>query len=785
MGASQWTDENPGSVDAGILYTAMTDLGSAAESVLEAKNSTTRIASALVNWTGDAAEGWGETKSTLVNDLEEHHQRLLDARSAISSYRTTCLDISSKASGYRTMLSNARRVLDRETPRDFTGDYDAWQQEYSTWRFEQQQAQSDVNDALRMLAYFAGERSDADRALVSAMQNALPANWAATSAVLAASGISSPADLTRSKLINAMLELSRTGLIASDRDALMMLLNLYQNDEAVMSRYFRELGGEGTARLIDDIGDLLPGASAAGAVALLALASRLRAGLSRGSVNWTADEAKDFASGLVSDATLASTDVDGNAAIAYLFSASDTVPMGEALSMQTAVAIDERERVDGLFLNNLLVDARPFGGGTALMFAENPALAERMPGGPDNGYERYIPSDDYGLFYVDGAGEVFQTLGLYPESAFDFIGRDDTASDRITYWYGGQPGESSGVAHNWVADGFEGPASLWLGATKVEGGPVAGAYDPEIGALEANMTGWIITALAGEDGFGTGNPQFLSENFTDTAAIDLGAAVTLHLDGISQALQGSEDDLFSSNNGPRLDFTDAVTGESQEIANLSSDAFANLLGQVGGTAAGGVTIKAGVELASQAILASVDENPSLLPAALDRVVTLQGIADGAASGAELGLAERSDVELRATIDRVTGTVGGLVGFISPPGGWAVGGTAGLIEDGLISAWADNWYADAQSYPDAASRAALLKELAEKSLPSKLATMIYEQSGEALGLAAPPPWQAGSAAHDTWVSNTLDQLSTEHGARSGHIDDGYEQGFSFGTGEAGG
>lgn len=177
------------------------------------------------------------------------------------------------------------------------------------------------------------------------------------------------------------------------------------------------------------------------------------------------------------------------------------------------------------------------------------------------------------------------------------------------------------------------------------------------------------------------------------------------------------------------------------------------------------------------------DDPTRLPAALDRVVTLQGIADGAGIGSELGVAERSDAELRETIEAVTGGVESLIGFIDIPGGWFVGGSVGLVTGAGIDAWADSWYSNDQSYPDAAARATKLEELGEAGLPGRLASMIYAQCGESLGLTPPPPSQAGTSAYDTWVANTLDGIAENYGANSGHIIDGYEQAFSAGSGEA--
>lgn len=176
-------------------------------------------------------------------------------------------------------------------------------------------------------------------------------------------------------------------------------------------------------------------------------------------------------------------------------------------------------------------------------------------------------------------------------------------------------------------------------------------------------------------------------------------------------------------------------------------------------------------------------DPSALPTAFEKVVTLQGIADGAGVGSGLGVAERSDAELRETIDTVTGGVESLIGFIPIPGSSAAGGTVGLVGGYGIDAWADNWYSADQSYPDAASRAASLEHLGEGGLPGQLASMIYAQCGESLGLTPPPPSQAGSYAYDTWVASTLDDIAVNHGVNSGNLIDGSQQAFSAGSGEA--
>ena len=787
--AHQWTNEDPGSVELGCMSSATTDLTNASSKYSSTATSVTATSNSVGAWSGQAADAWKSAASTLVGDLGEHRGKILDGKSAISSYRSTCLSISNRAATVLADINSAQRTMNEDAPRLVGDDYDAWQREYQQHQQDQSNAQYELQDLRSQLAGLAWERQDADDAAVSALQGAVPDNWADTAAWLAAVGIDSPSDLTRQKVIDAMVSLADTGQLAMSRDALQILLDMYGNNESVLSEFFTELGGERTLRLIDEIGDILgddPGPEVS--ATLLLLAGTVRSALSLASSNWTASEAETFASQMISNETLASTDLDGNAAIAYLFSNSIDSPMGEELALATAKAIDFRERVDGLPLNNLALSPNelPWSGGTVLMFAENPNLAQRMPGGHTGDYRSFFPSEDYVFFYVDAAGEVFQSLGRYPESAYEFIGADFAgdnpaeAQARIDYWYGGAASDASGIGHNWVADGFEGAAALWLGATQVEGGPVVGLYDGSeggVGATEAWMSGAILEALAGEDR----NPGFLTENLSDTAAIDFGAAITMHLDGISQAMVGGES-VINSDGIAFITFTDPITGEVQVMRDLESETFMSIIGEVAANPGGGISLKAGADALSSDILAATNGNPGALPDAVDQVIRLQGVVDGGSAGASLGMAERTDEELREMVDQVTGAYANLAGFVSLPGGFLVGGTAGVIVDGATSAWADRWFSDIQTYPTADLRAEAIEAAGQARIERSVALMIYEQCGESLGLSAPPPSQAGEYVFDAWQQSTLDRLNDLNVDTNG-IRDEYEFAFSAARGES--
>ncbi|HET8895642.1 MAG TPA: hypothetical protein VFN04_00105, partial [Protaetiibacter sp.] len=338
--AEQWTNDNPGSVDVGVLQSAITDLATASSAYFDAKRSTETISATLDGWSGEAADAWRVSSAEVATQLGVHRERLLDAKTAISHYRSTCLDINNRASVHRATISDAMRAISADPPPPDIDNYDEWQQDYSRWQQKRQQALDDQSYAYAMLVSIADERSDADRTLVSALSTAPPPNWSKTAAALADVGVTGADTLWRSSLENAMDELARRMLegdpSSADMDALRTLLSMYSDNGPELSRFFTRLGGEDTLRLVDSLGSAFAVQPNPSENTLpYDLADDLRAALSVASADWDADTASAFASSMLSED--ARYWFDGNAAIAFLFGDPAEAPMGAEFSYQLAV----------------------------------------------------------------------------------------------------------------------------------------------------------------------------------------------------------------------------------------------------------------------------------------------------------------------------------------------------------------------------------------------------------------------------------------------------------------
>lgn len=722
--AEQWTNDNPGSVDVGVLQSAIADLGTASSAYFDAKRSTETISATLDGWSGEAADAWRMSSADLASELTTHRQRLLDAKSAISSYRSTCLDINNRASVHRATISDAVRVLSADPPRPDVDNYDEWQQDYLRWQMKQQQALDDQSYAYAMLVSIADERGDADQTLVSALSTALPPNWSRTAAALADVGVTGTDSLWRSSLENGMDELARRVLdgdpSSADMDALRTLLSMYSDNGPVLSRFFTRLGGEDTLRLVDSLGSAFAGQPNPSENTLpYDLAADLRAALSVASADWDAATAGTLTSSMLSED--ARYRFDGNAAIAFLFGDPDEAPMGAEFSFQLAVGIDEIERVDGEPFRT--PDARFDRGANSLVYFDDP-----------DAYERTHPdmSLDFDPGLVDGTGAVFETLGEYPDKAFEFVGSDDSAKLRIEYWFG---------QRDWgVPDGFEGPGALWLGASQVEGGPAGPVLVDAVLDSEASMTARIIDALAQ-------NPAFLTENISGEAGKDFGIVFAQHLDEFAQQSIGVGMPLEPGRESVLID--SSLTGDRMGVPIVDPIDLFRVAGQIGGTTEGAIAIIIGSEDVRSDIMATAGTDPTRVDTALQAISRIDGILDGSRSGATLAVAEREDDVLLERIDAVTGAMETIAGFAPIPGGPLVGGAVGIGVSSLGDLYADAVYEAASRLDETRLSEEQYRVRLEDYHYEHNAELLYRSLGDELGVA-PPPDGASAQARADWA-----------------------------------
>lgn len=244
-------------------------------------------------------------------------------------------------------------------------------------------------------------------------------------------------------LVEALDEVTgRPGDVAA-RVALMDVLASGEHDPAVLSVAVRTAGASRVARALTALGsDLLAGERSRNH-AVAAAADALRAGVARASSTWSSAEATVFAHDLVEAARTGGVPVD---VIGFLFADPGTAPIGVALTVATADAIEGLEEAQqGPWR------AGPGGPGQGLADAD--ADADADAGGQ-------------GAVVHDPAARVLGTLAQHPEAARDWLtsGHDTWGSpsvrfdtSRIDHWFG---------ARDWAAggsDGFAGIGALWAG----------------------------------------------------------------------------------------------------------------------------------------------------------------------------------------------------------------------------------------------------------------------------------------------------------------------------------
>lgn len=759
--AQQWTDENPGSVDLGVLQSAITDLGTAASAYSDAKRSAVGIAATLEGWAGASAVAWKASAADLAGELGAHRQRLLDAGSAISTYRSTCLDISNRASVHRTAVSDAMRDLSSDPPRPSGDDYEEWQREYYTWQARQRQAQDDLYYAQAMLASLGGERGDADRALVAALSNALPSNWRRTAAALAEVGITGVGSLGRSSVLDAMDELARRILdgdpSTADMEALSALLSMYSENGPALSRFFVQLGGEDTLRLIDSLGtEFAQQPNPSESTLPYDIAVYLREALSVASADWGAATASSFASSMLSrDARYA---FDGNAAIAFLFGDPEGAPMGAELSYQVAIGIDQIERIDGEPFTS--PDARFDRGANSLVYFDDP-----------DAYERTHPdmSLDFDPGLVDGTGAVFETLGEYPDRAFGFVGSDASASDRIAYWFG---------TRDWaVPDGFEGPSALWLGASQIEGGSAAGSFDQAIATQEAVMTSRIVESLSG-------NPSFIAEALSPSAATDLGTAFGLHLDAFAQVVTGPDGASVGFGQETFV-YIDPATGEERVGGSVDLESLMDVAGQIGSVPEGAIQLVTASELFTERLSSVIGTEATATDEALSSLVRIDAILDGSDAGATLAVAVRDDQQLRARIEAASSGIEMLFSYIPIAGPTAVGATADVAFGQVIDGAGDLVYGWTTELPAALDAAGDSQDDWRRWRYADYAELLYAGYADKLTLPVPAPHGDQIAWADQIMAAVNAQAGVDTNAILPNYDIAYLAAFGAADGTSGG
>ncbi|MDF1479354.1 hypothetical protein PYV02_09700 [Leifsonia sp. H3M29-4] len=733
---------------------SMANLESSTTTMSEARNGLynaelgTQAARAVADysvWSGTAGAAWRSKTLSVENELTPPRTSLTNAIRAINAYIDEVNAIKSQAATEREKLRNATAIV-----MHFDG-IDLNPIDNVAELVRKANAGRQVIEAEAAIIGLGNRRQDADNALVSALRSAVPESWADTRRAFESVGLTSSSDLTPAAIADAMAALSASILAGEGGGSvedLRRFLEIYGNDADVMSEYFVQLGGANTVALIDELGDAY-GYSNGNDTAALEVAQRLRTGLSLASQGWDEPTASTFADQMFNGTP--DGDIDGGwfepgrvAAIGYLFADSANAPMGEQLTIATVALVDQWERLDhgagiAYGLPGTLGD--PGMGATSLFGADRPHGAELFTA-PQNSAD----PDQFWWSNIDMAGEVFETLGRYPDGAYEFLDGGSGEPSRMEYWFGDR---------DWKLDGFEGISDLLAGAQQAEGGPYSTPPIDAVNDRMAELTSQAIWELAG-------NESFLTENLTEDASGALATSIAPYLDGIAD---------YMLRRGPQdpdgYGFTDATqfwSGTSIPVPVLSDDVLAEFLAAIGSHDTGAGVIQGTIDGFQEYYIRAGIAHPELLDEGLSRSTWLQGALDGSGITGHIGAAERYDESVDEAIDGFMDVVGALpIPGLSDLGGVAgvVGGYAqGQVEDALVQAWKDSLHTTDQVTAEMSNHANAQAINATLNLGHQLETVLGRDL-DIPELGADQSPDAYAEELNEWWIETAGQLQAEN------------------------
>ena len=721
----QWTNADPGAGSLGQVDGSITNVSAMATEIDTVLQSTTAVKNSVGPdlWSGSASVAWHASALGAMSNLPSMRNTLTASVTAMQTYRDTVADIDARAQHWMTTLDTTTENIHGSFPFRWPWEVDQMRQD----ELDRERNLERHYEAIAQLAALGGERETADAALIAELSEALPTDWPQQHAAFVAAGLTEADQITTESVLEAMEDLALEFSDFdnggdTDVDALSSLMDLYSNDETMMSSFFTRLGGANTLAVVDRIGaDASQGRFEA---ENLLLAQRIRDGLSLGSADWDAETAEAFAEDMFTgnqDYFLEAGIYTGNSvygrpeAIAWLFSSPDEHPMGAQLSLASAVQIDEYERVNGGHPWKDFAYATGGPNAAALWMLENPDA------------EGYFPIDDT-------AGLIFQNLALHPELSAGFL--DPTQGDgaeRIEYWYG---------ERDWSdISGFEAPGDLWFAAQSIPGGPLDENWTVEGSTLAAEISSHIMEQLAG-------NEHFVPGSLSDGGAASIANNIALNLPGFADYMYSRDAQDPNATAGSYL-ATIFGSDETRPVPFASTEVLAELLGTVVHHEDGAAIIETRVTQLQDIYLAAAASDPgTYLEHAIGRTSSIQAVIDGAGIGSALAEAANADAASDARIDGLMEAINlipipgiskvfveGGVRIIDMAQSIAVG--AGKSE--LVDAWKESLHV----YDGLAADLELDAFEQGKVVQVQNTILLYEAFGESVpGIEAPPAQEPG-------------------------------------------
>ena len=384
--------------------------------------------------------------------------------------------------------------------------------------------------------------------------------------------------------------LSRHPADAEQLAALTGFLDRWGGDCELMAAVYARLGADGMVRLLSKLGEQAGFSGLDHHAAMAAAGSALRWALASASSTWGRREAEKFAADLVQAAWHRNGALS---AIGYLFGDPHGAPMSEGFTLAMADLLDRWERdTDNTWRDSL----------------GDPGHAMDNPG---------MLSLDRAAH--DAPARVFETLGLYPQAARDWLtgaGLDwsslDVAPDfdrgRIAYWFGRRDWGAT------VSDGFVGISGLWAGT---QTGPGSSPLNRQVAAINTLVLHQLSV-----------NSSFSADQVTPLGSVYLANALAGQLPGLVEI--GLQSGITGERaDGLWVDVTVPYMDAKVVSAQLSQDWVRPVLTAAAGDDEARAALHTAALEYQEQILPAVVHGPASASESLDALVAVWGGIDGA------------------------------------------------------------------------------------------------------------------------------------------------------------
>ena len=602
---------------------------------------------AATSWQSASSTAWQERVARVHPMLDAARQVALSWRGAAGRYHDSVAWIQSQEADAHRLIDAANHTIAayQNVPGEVAGN--------PTVQAKLHQCETDINHGYATLYSLGNQRSQVDRdfAQVLNVRGALDEHrdWTALAGLYGDAKSVGDILTTRKALADEYAALGDKVIkstASSDEIAeLAKFLAASASDPGLAAEFWsRYTGAEATSMLGQGVADQLAtgdpnGDTDVSAAAAVAWAQGLRASLAAASVTWDQETAERFAGQMWAGPgnPPAAGQVTGERAeIGYLFDDADGSPMSKYFTVAMADRIDAFERGVDEFGNPhhrfLAWDQDTISaanGHTADMDALWAAEGKGDPGGSTIRIE-------------DPLSRVLDTLGLYPDAAWDWLSSTDsvladgattTAQDRVDFY----------SQRDWGVDGFDGFGSLWEGSMQADGGLASPVFNADTWNDQCDAASRVVAGLDAAGHLGV-------DTISDGGAAHLGNA-------LGQLIPFIDYQEWTAVHAP-------VPGEPQWVdrdalvfvaANdgavmpyLNRNAFGDLVAAVVSNNNGFVPIRQAVtQVENQLILdANAQGGYESWNDALGRYARLEASFEGAVGGADILQARLDDANIR-------------------------------------------------------------------------------------------------------------------------------------------